>query len=77
MNKRHKKTIHRMIDHMNDHISALEEIITSENERLKTFSSRELAMSSRGEKIEADIVAMDIARVNLNLAIEDLSKTIE
>jgi len=66
-----------MINRMNSDINTLEALIASENERLKTFSSRELAMSNRGEKIEADIVAMDIARVNMNLAIEDLSKTIE
>ena len=68
--------IKKMVGQLEEMATQLELITGSERNALKAMDSRKRALGNRETKIESDIQCMDIARVQINCAIEDLCKTI-
>lgn len=77
MNAKNKNSVKTMIENLQANVYFLESLIKSENERLAKMSSRQCVLGNKEDIINRDIACMDIARLSITDAIEDLSKVLE
>lgn len=77
MNVKNKDTIREMIKSLQSNIDSLESLIKSENDRLEKMDNRQRALDNKEDIIIRDTACMDIARLSITDAIEDLSKVLE
>lgn len=77
MNKSRKNKVKKIIDRLQTSVDEIEELLSAESQRLEEMEPRARLLQNREETIERDTACLDIARININEAIEDLSKTLE